>query len=187
MVWAWGRFEEAFVGVIGRRKTRDQIGPHLVTRLPDHRPDRGHDAPAVGAAAFHRIERCLDHAGERATPAGMGRADDACAVVDEEDRAAIGGRDADGQPGNFGNDCIGPRARIRAPRPLDGHDVRRMNLVGGEQVKRCDAERRRHAGAVFGDIARRVMRAHAGVERRIESIGHAACAREEAMADAGKC
>ena len=61
-----------------------------------------------------------------------------------------------------------------------------MDLVGGEEIGRRDPERRRHAGAVLGDVLRRIVRADAGVEARIEPLRHAARAREEAVPDAGE-
>src|SRR3989442_7268178 len=61
-----------------------------------------------------------------------------------------------------------------------------MNLIGGDQLLLADAERRGHARAVLRDLGRQVVRAHAAIETRIESIGHAAVAGEEGMTDASK-
>src|SRR2546425_413284 len=61
-----------------------------------------------------------------------------------------------------------------------------MNLIGGDQPLLADAERRGHARAVLRDLGRQVVRAHAAIETRIESIGHAAVAGEEGMTDASK-
>ena len=73
-----------------------------------------------------------------------------------------------------------------------GHGVsatttsRRMDLIGGEEAVRLDAERRRHARAVFGDWRGVVVRADAAVEARIDAVGNAAFAGEEGVADAGQ-
>src|SRR3954467_13817965 len=61
-----------------------------------------------------------------------------------------------------------------------------MDLVGGEQAIRRDAERRRHAGTVLRDTRGRVVGADAAIEAGIDAVGHAAGAREEGVADAGQ-
>ena len=61
-----------------------------------------------------------------------------------------------------------------------------MDLVAGQQTIRRDAERRGHAGAVGGDVLRRVVRSDAGIERRIDAGRYAAGAGEEGMPDAGE-
>ena len=43
------------------------------------------------------------------------------------------------------------------PRFVGDHHVGRMNLIGGEQTVRLDAQRRRHARAVLGDFVGRVV------------------------------
>ena len=106
--------------------------------------------------------------------------------VGEQHRAAIGGGHPDGEAGRPGHDGVGARTLLRAPRPLDRHDVGRMDLIGGEEAIRPHPERRRHAGAVLGDLGGRVVGARAAVEARIDAVGHAAVAREEGVADAGE-
>src|SRR5215472_1022463 len=61
-----------------------------------------------------------------------------------------------------------------------------MHLVERQEATRLDAERRRHAGAVFRDMGGVVLRAGAAVEAGIEAPGHAAGAGEKSMADAGQ-
>src|SRR5580704_5293259 len=61
-----------------------------------------------------------------------------------------------------------------------------MDLVGGEQTIRRDAERRRHARAILGDVAGIVVRADAAIETGIKAVRDAACAREESVADSGE-
>ena len=61
-----------------------------------------------------------------------------------------------------------------------------MDLIGGEEAIRRDAERRRHAGAVLGDVRGRVLGADAAIEAGIDAVGHAAVAGEEGVPDAGE-
>src|SRR5262249_50726298 len=82
------------------------------------------------------------------------------------------------------HDRVGARTLVRRPRTVDDHDVGRVDLVGGEQPIRCDAERHRHAGAVLRDAAGDVARANPGIEAGIDAFGHAAVAGEERMTDA---
>ena len=65
-------------------------------------------------------------------------------------------------------------------------DVGRMDLIGGEEAIRPHPERRRHAGAVLGDVRGRVLGARAAIEAGIDAVGHAAVAREEGVPDAGE-
>ena len=65
-------------------------------------------------------------------------------------------------------------------------DMRRVDLVGGEQTVRLDVERRRHARAIFRDMGGAVARADTAIEAGIEAAGDAALPREEGVADAGK-
>src|ERR1043166_6289732 len=94
--------EEAFVVAIGAREPFDEFTAHLVVRLPDHRPKRGTNAAALCAERLHRGDRRFEHAGERAFPSGMRRADHAGLRIGEEDRAAVRGGHADTQAGGAG-------------------------------------------------------------------------------------
>src|SRR6516225_12363633 len=62
-----------------------------------------------------------------------------------------------------------------------------MRLIGRKQSPRLDAERCRHAGAIFQDFAGVVLRADTAIEARVESTRDAARSREKAMADSGQC
>ena len=99
MAGARRRAEEAIAAGILRGKARDQIGADFVIVLPDHRSERGVDLAAFGAKPFHGLDRRLGDAGERAAPAGMRGADHAGDRIGEKDRAAIGGRHANGETG----------------------------------------------------------------------------------------
>ena len=63
---------------------------------------------------------------------------------------------------------------VRRPRRVGDHDMRRVDLVGGEQTVRLDAKRRRHARAIFRDMGGAVARADAAIETGIEAAGDAA-------------
>src|SRR5207253_2859200 len=64
------------------------------------------------------------------------------------------------------------------------HHVGRVDLVGGEEALRANAERRRHAGAVLLDQRGLVVRSLPAVEALIDAAGHAAVAGEEGVANA---
>src|ERR1043165_3267542 len=91
------RREEALVTGIGLEKARDEFRADLVIALADRRPERRRDVFARRAQRLHRGNRRLDHAGERAAPAGMRRADDARLGVGEQQGPAVRGRYADGE------------------------------------------------------------------------------------------
>ncbi len=178
------RNEEFGVGWVGGQEAVHQLLADLIVRLADHRTGRGDHARPVGAEFFHRRKRRFDHAAEGAAPAGMGRAEDARLRVREQDRAAVGGGDADGEAGNLGDDGVGFRAFALRPRLLGDHHVGRMDLVGGEEVLRLNADGGGHARAVLGDVLRLVVRTGAAVEAFIDAARHAAVAGEEGVADA---
>ena len=142
---------------------------------------RARAAPSCSIAAIGRF----DDAAERAAPAGVRRADDARPARSANStgpQSAVETPIARPRPAR--HDGVGARARLRRPRRVGDHHVRRMDLVGGQEMVRRDAERRRHAGAVLRDIGRGVVRADAGIEAGIEAGRHAAFAGEEGMADA---
>ena len=88
-------------------------------------------------SALHRRDGGLDHAAERALPAGMGRADHAGLAVGEQHRRAIGGEDAEQQAGPVGDQRVGLRARVV------GHGSRTVDAVGRmDLVDRRPAARR---------------------------------------------
>ena len=164
----------------------DEIGTDFIVVLTDHRPERRTDAAARGAEPLHGGDGRFDHARQRAAPAGMRGADDARVRIGEQHRPAIGGADPDRKPGHAGHDGVGARSGLGGPRRLGDDDVRRVNLIGGEQAVRLDRERRRHAGAIFGDQASLIARAHAAIEARIDAPGDAALAGEEGVAEPGQ-
>ena len=107
---------------IGIQKTFDEFAADLIGVLADQRADRGDDAGAVGAEFLHRVDGGFQHAGQRALPAGMRRADHARAGVGEQDRAAIRGGDADGDAFRACDERVGARL-VALPWSGRHHDV----------------------------------------------------------------
>ena len=180
------RREEARVVRVGRHELLHQLGADLVARLVDHRPGRRDDARARSAEPLHLDDGCLQHAAERAAPAGVRRADHLRLRVGEQHRSAIRGRDADRQCLLARHDGVGMRPRLVAPRLARLDHLGRMDLVAGQQPLRPDRERLRHARAVLVDVGAQVLRADAAVQRGIDAVRNAAVAGEEAVADAGQ-
>ena len=106
--------------------------------------------------------------------------------VGEQNRAAIRRGHADGERAHAGDDGVGAGPRVGRPRRFGDDDIRRVDLIEREEAVRLDAERGRHAGAIFRDMRGIVLRAGAAIEARIEAARHAARAREEGVADAGQ-
>ena len=79
--------------------------------------------PRVGAKPFHGLDRGLDHAGQRAAPAGMCGADHAGLRIGEQDRPAIGRGDADGERAHAGDDGVGAGPRLGGPGRFGDDDV----------------------------------------------------------------
>ena len=82
MARALCREERFALGIFGGKAVY-QVGTDLVIGLPDHRPQRRVNAFARRAELFHRRDRGLDDAKQRATPAGMDGADHPVLLVDE--------------------------------------------------------------------------------------------------------
>ena len=181
------RREEACVrGAVGL-EALDEFRTDFVVRLPDHRAGRGDDVVARRRRSFSIArDGRLDHAGERAAPAGMRGADHARAA-----RRRTGSvrsprsRRRSRCPAIARDQRVGARPRVRRPRLLDGHHVRRMDLIGGEEIARARTPSAvGHQRAVLGDMRRRIARADAAVEAFVDAARHAALAREEGVADA---
>ncbi len=119
MAWP-GRSAELEKAVVGRICVGEltyEIGAHLVGALADRRPKDGHDLVAPGAQTLHCGDGALEHPVQRSTPARMGRADDVHVGIGEQDRAAIGRRDRQRQPGRRGRHAVGFRALARSRVP----------------------------------------------------------------------
>ena len=177
------RSEEALTIRILGGKTRDEIGADFVIAPPDHRTERRVNPTAVSAKSLHCGDGRLDNAGQRAPPAGMGRADHTGCRIGEKDRAAIGRGYADRKPRGAGDDTVGTRTLLWRPRGLDGDRVWRVDLIGGEETLRFYAKRRRDARSVFSDIGSVVARTDPAIKAGVETTGNTALPRKEAVAD----
>ena len=76
------------------------------------------------------VDGRFDHARQRPFPARMRRADDARALVGEQDHAAVGARHAKRKARGRGHQRVAAGARIRRPKLSDGEGVGRMNWNG---------------------------------------------------------
>ena len=157
---------------VGIQEALDEFAADFVGVLADQRADGGDDAAAVGAEFFHRVDGGFQHAGQRALPAGMRGADHARGGIGKQDRAAIGGGDADGDAFGAGDDGVGARPRVALPWSGRHHDVGRMDLVRAEKALGRNAHLLGHPAAVFRDMGGIVVRAEAAIEalRRFRRI-----------------
>ena len=149
-------------------KRSTNSGADFVIGLADRGTEHGDDAFALCAEAFHGGDRVFQHAGQRALPAGMSRADDAGFGIGKQHRSAIGRGGSDGQPRPVGHHRVGLGARRRKGLAHNDH-VRRMDLMGRQQLFRRDAHPGRDAAAVFRDLARIVIGPGAGVEASVDA------------------
>ena len=99
-------------------------------------------ADAMRAQTFHRRKRRLQHAVERALPAGMGGADHPRFRVGEQDHAAVGAGDAERKARRRGDEAIAlrPLGERRRSRP-----ARRPNGSGSGTSRWLASTRRRFA------------------------------------------
>src|ERR1700733_839730 len=107
--------EKPVAGAILGAETGDQIGTDFIIGLPDHGADGGADVAARGAEPFHRLNRRLDHARERAAPAGMRCANHMPLRIGEENRSAVRRGHADGERAHAGYDCVGAGPGVGGP------------------------------------------------------------------------
>src|ERR1043165_177854 len=112
--------------------------------------------------------------------------DDAGFFVSEQDRTAVGGGDADREARSRGYDRIGARRVLAGPWLRGDDHVGRMNLIAAHQMSRRHAERRGHARTVLAHFFRRIARADAAVEARVEALGYATLAGEEGVGAVGR-
>ena len=120
-----GNEERGIVGV-GIEEAFDEFAADFIGVLADQRTDRRDHAAAVGAEFLHRVDGGFEHAGQRALPAGMRRADHARGGIDEQDRSAIGRGDADRKALGAGDDGVG----ARLGRPAMGRSPPRRRANG---------------------------------------------------------
>lgn len=172
--------EEAGVFAIGVKEAGAECVVDLVGWLSNARPDRGLDAIAPGAELLHRLDRRVGDSGESTAPAGMGRGDDRCVVVREQNRRAIGGEDSEQKVGPIGDHRIGTRASILRPRRVRHDNLGGMNLVDGRQL-RIGKQSGNGKAAVAGNRLGVVAAAIADVQARAVSDRDAAPPAEKAV------
>ena len=107
--------EEQGILRVSLHESLDEFGAHFIAVLADQGADGGEDAAAFGAEFFHRLDRGLHDAGQRALPSRMNSADHARVWIDQQDRSAIGRGDADGETLGAGDDGVGARPRRAVP------------------------------------------------------------------------
>jgi hypothetical protein len=113
----------------------------------------------------------------------MCRADDARVRVREQDRHAIGGEDAEQQPGTIGDDRVDMRSRVVGEGLGRDHRFGRMDLVDRDQRgPRQDGVHR--AAAIFGDGVAVVARAETDIQPGQDAGRDAAFTTKEAMGNA---
>src|SRR5271154_6735422 len=116
-------------GVVARAlEGGDELWTNLVGIVADARAKRGDDAAALGAKPLHRRHGRFDYPRQRAFPARMRRSDDACALVGEQDHAAVSASHAERQAGGRRHKRIAPGARAFWPQLGYGYRVGRVNL-----------------------------------------------------------
>ena len=152
--------------------------------MADAGAERGDDVAALGAKPLHRRHGRFDHPRQRAFPARMRRSDDARALVGEQDHAAVGASHAERQAGGRRHERVAAGARAFRPQLGYGDRVGRVNLERHGETLRRRSERSRDPGAVLGHRLRRVSRADATVQRRVDTLRDAAETGEKAMRDA---
>jgi hypothetical protein len=161
-----------------------ELGSDLVGTLGDAGADSGHDALAQGAHPLHGLDRGLQHAVERAAPAGMRRADHAGLGVGQQHRRAVRGEHAERQPGLAGHQRVDPWRLIRRPGPVGHGNTVGMDLVGGDQAVGRKVDTSHGAGPVLRHLVPLVARAEAAVQRLVETFADPALAGKEGMAHA---
>ena len=142
-------------------------------------------SPRLAPSRSIAVDGRFDHSSQRPFPARMRGSDDARALVGKQDHAAISARHAQRQAWGRCDQRIAARARARRPELGDGDRVGRVNLERHGETLRRRSKRSRNPGAVFGHRLRRVARADAPVQRRIDALRDPAQAGEKAMRDIG--
>jgi len=149
---AGAEFVEPFrgFGELGKKLGGD-FGADFVAAAADRGADGGEEIRGLGSEVhLHLADGFDDDAGESAAPAGMNGGDGALFRIDEENRDAIGGLDAQEEPGTI---CDGGISAAR----LGGCCVEKMDDIGMDLLERDEVEVRRAEGgleeaAVFEDV-----------------------------------
>ena len=153
---AAARREEATVGGFAapRRHRAGRRRPRTI--LPDTRSDRRRRSrPGRRRGATMAAIGRLDHAANRAAPAGMGGAGHTGLRVGQQDRRAVGGDDAERDVGPVGHHGVGARAVAGRPRRRDLHHRRRRAPASVRRGGPVAAPIARAARARFSSTASR--------------------------------
>src|SRR5665213_3323191 len=177
------RLEEGGVGRVARQEMAREFGPDLVGFLRDAGADGGDDARRGGAQILHRGDGRFQDSGERAAPAGMGRADDARLGIGEQHRRAIRCQYAERDARHARHHGVGAAHRLAWPGRLDDDRFRAMHLLAGGEAGGRQVEHLHRAGAILDDMRRRVGAGEAAIERGENAAADAARAREEGVAE----
>ena len=113
----------------------------------------------------------------------MRRSDDTRALVGEQDHAAVSASHAERQAGGRRHKRIAPGARGFRPQLGYGDRIGRVNLERHGETLRRRSEPSRDPGAVLGHRLRRVSRANAAVQRRVDTLRDPAETGEKTMRD----
>jgi len=178
------RREEHGVGRILGEKGFGEVGADLVGGVTDARAHGGDHVGTVRPQALHGTDGRVEHAAQRAAPAGMGGADHTGLGIGEQDRRAVGGENAERHPRPRRHHAIHPGAILRRPGSVHHPDVAAVNLMAAEQGLGAGAERGGGAGAVLAHALRRVRRAGPAIERGEQPLADAAAPGKEAVTHA---
>src|SRR5262249_54493561 len=176
--------KEVCVRRVGNQETLDELWTDFIILLANGWSECDADTVTFGAQSLHRGYRCFNHTCQRAAPACVCSSDHSSGVVGEKQWSTVSSRYADRQSRNTRNNGIGSRPVLWSPWLISDHNVRRVDLISREQAIRGHSEYRRHTRAVLGHVVRRIARADAAIERSINSLRHAAGAREKSVANA---
>ena len=121
--------EEALIIGIVVKKARPKSLVDLVGTLRNARADGDMDVFPSCASSDHCLDRGVGDAGKRAAPARVRGTDDDRAMVREEDRSAIRGKDPKQEIGRVGHHRIRPWTLVEGPCTVGNDHLRGMNLV----------------------------------------------------------
>jgi hypothetical protein len=164
-------------------ETRLEVLTDLIALLGDARADDGVDARRTGAESLHRRHRAVDHATQRAFPAGVDGPDHPGLMIRHEDRRAVGGQDGTDRAGRGGHDGVAFRP-IAAPGTFGHAGDGGVDLVAGSQILGRAPHDLGDPSPVLGHGGRIVAGADPGVQPLEQAGRDAALAGEEAVPDA---
>ena len=172
--------EEAVVLGILVKKTGPEILVHFIGWARDARPDCCVNIIAPRTEAFHRLDRPVGYPGNRAAPARMRGTYDPRFFIGKQHWRAIGGENAEQDPGSIGDEAIGTRALLLRPSSLGKDDLGGMDLVNRRELgprQNCFDRK----GAVPGNRFAIIIAAKSYIEPCALAFGDSAAARKKAV------